>query len=85
MTAVGVAILFWITQSPLGLALRAIRDNARRAEAVGVDVRRHQWLAFLLAGAVAGLGGALYVFLKGSAFPDYLFVTKSIEPLVMIS
>ena len=84
VTAVGVAILFWITQSPLGLALRAIRDNARRAEAVGVDVHRHQWLAFLLAGAVAGLGGALYVFLKGSAFPDYLFVTKSIEPLVMI-
>jgi branched-chain amino acid transport system permease protein len=33
---------------------------------------------------VAGLGGALYVFQKGSAFPDYLFVVKSIEPLVMI-
>ena len=83
-SAVGVGFLFWITQSPFGLALRAIRDNPRRAGAVGIDVRLHQWLAFLLAGLVAGLGGALYVFLKGSAFPDYLFVVKSIEPLVMI-
>jgi branched-chain amino acid transport system permease protein len=82
--AAGVAALFWITQTPLGLALRAIRDNPRRAEAVGVHVRLHLWVAFVLAGCVAGLGGALYVFQKGSAFPDYLFVVRSIEPLVMI-
>jgi branched-chain amino acid transport system permease protein len=84
VTTVGVGFLFWVTQSPLGLTLRAVRDNPRRAEALGVDVRLHQWVAFLLAGGVAGLGGALYVFEKGSAFPDYLFVVKSIEPLVMI-
>jgi branched-chain amino acid transport system permease protein len=84
VTAAGIAFLFWVTESPLGLALRAIRDNPARAEAVGIDVRLHQWLAFVLAGAVAGLGGALYVFQKGSAFPDYLSVAKSIEPLVMI-
>ena len=84
VAATGVAFLFWVTQSPLGLALRAIRDNPRRAESVGIHVRLHQWLAFVLAGLVAGLGGALFVFQKGSAFPDYLFVVKSIEPLVMI-
>jgi branched-chain amino acid transport system permease protein len=84
VTAVGIAFLFWVSQSPLGLALRAIRDNPRRAEAVGIAVRLHQWLAFTLAGVVAGVGGALYVFQKGSAFPNYLFVEKSIEPLVMI-
>jgi branched-chain amino acid transport system permease protein len=84
MTTAGVAFLFWVTECPLGLALRAIRDNPRRAESVGIDVRLHQWVAFVLAGAVAGLGGALYVFHKGSAFPDYLSVAKSIEPLVMI-
>jgi len=84
VAALGVGFLFWVTQSPLGLALRAIRDNPRRAEAVGIDVRLHQWVAFGLAGLVAGLGGALYVFQKGSAFPNYLFVEKSIEPLVMI-
>jgi len=84
VTTVGVAFLFWITQSPLGLVLRAIRDNPRRAEAVGIDVRLHQWVAFVLAGLVAGLGGAVYVFQKGAAFPNYLFVERSIQPLVMI-
>jgi len=84
VTAIGLGFLFWVTQSPLGLALRAIRDHARRAEAVGIHVRLHQWVAFVLAGLVAGLGGAVYVFQKGSAFPNYLFVDKSIEPLVMI-
>jgi branched-chain amino acid transport system permease protein len=84
VAAAGLGFLFWVTQSPLGLTLRAIRDNPRRAEAVGVHVRLHQWVAFVLAGTVAGLGGAVYVFQKGSAFPDYLFVVKSIEPLVMI-
>jgi branched-chain amino acid transport system permease protein len=84
VTATGVAFLFWVTQSPLGLVLRAIRDNPRRAEAVGIDVRLHQWVAFVLAGLVAGLGGAVYVFQKGAAFPNYLFVERSIEPLVMI-
>jgi branched-chain amino acid transport system permease protein len=84
VTAAGLAGLFWVSVSPLGLALRAVRDNPRRAEAVGIHVRLHQWVAFVVAGAVAGVGGTLYVFQKGSAFPDYLFVVKSIEPLVMI-
>jgi branched-chain amino acid transport system permease protein len=84
VAAAGVGFLFWVTQSPLGLALRAIRENPRRAEAVGIDVRLHQWVAFVLAGLVAGLAGAVYVFQKGSAFPNYLFVERSIEPLVMI-
>jgi branched-chain amino acid transport system permease protein len=84
VTAAGLAGQFWVTESPLGLALRAIRDNPRRAEAVGIHVRLHQWFAFVLAGLGAGVGGALYVFQKGSAFPSYLSVEKSIEPLVMI-
>jgi branched-chain amino acid transport system permease protein len=84
LTAAGVGVTFGLTQSPFGLALRALRDNPRRAAAIGIDVRLHQWVAFVAAGTIAGLGGALYVFQKGSAFPDYLFVVKSIEPLVMI-
>ncbi len=84
VAAAGVGFLFWVTQAPLGLTLRAIRDHPRRAAAVGVDVRLHQWVGFVLAGLVAGFGGALFAFEKGSAFPDYLVVVRSIEPLVMI-
>jgi branched-chain amino acid transport system permease protein len=80
----GIAVLGLIGRAPFGLVLRAARDHARRAEAVGVDVRRHQWLAFVIAGFFGGLAGATFVFLKGSAFPDYFSVPRSVEPLVMV-
>ncbi|MBM4441355.1 MAG: ABC transporter permease [Candidatus Rokubacteria bacterium] len=80
----GIALLGVIGRAPFGLVLRAARDHARRAEAVGIHVRRHQWLAFVVAGFFGGLAGATFVFLKGSAFPEYFAVPLSVEPLVMV-
>ncbi len=70
--------------APFGYALRAARDSALRAEATGIDVRRQQWLAFALAGAFAGLAGALHAFHKGSVFPNVLSIPQSIDALVMV-
>src|SRR5438132_1593941 len=70
--------------APFGLTLRAARDHARRAEAVGIDVRAHQWLAFVVAGFFGGLAGGTFAFLKGSVFPELLAVPVSVEPLVMV-
>src|SRR5262249_15246257 len=80
----GLAMLSAIERAPFGLTLRAARDHARRAEAVGIDVRAHQWLAFVVAGVFGGLGGGTFVFLKGSVFPESLAVSVSVEPLVMV-
>ena len=80
----GIGALAVIERAPFGLVLRAARDHARRAESVGINVRRHQWLAFVIAGFFGGLAGATYVFLKGSAFPEYFSVPRSVEPLVMV-
>jgi branched-chain amino acid transport system permease protein len=80
----GIALLAAIGRAPFGLTLRAIRDHPRRAEASGVDVRLHQWLAFVVAGLFGGLSGATFVFLKGSVFPNSLTVATSVEPLVMV-
>jgi branched-chain amino acid transport system permease protein len=80
----GLALLGVIGRSPFGLTLRAARDHARRAEAVGVDVPFHQWVAFVVAGLFGGLAGATFVFLKGSVFPNALAVPMSVEPLVMV-
>src|SRR5262249_46265355 len=70
--------------APFGYALRAARDSALRAEAVGIDVRRQQWFAFSLPGGFAGLAGALYAFHKGSVFPTVLSIPQSIDALVMV-
>jgi branched-chain amino acid transport system permease protein len=70
--------------APFGYALRSARDSALRAEAIGIDTRRQQWLAFALAGAFAGLAGALHAFHKGSVFPTVLSIPQSIDALVMV-
>jgi branched-chain amino acid transport system permease protein len=80
----GVALLALVERSPFGLTLRAARDHARRAEAIGVDIRRLHLVAFVVAGFFAGLAGATFVYLKGSVFPESLTVSVSVEPLVMV-
>lgn len=80
----GAIFLLWmITISPFGLTLRAIRENRRRAEAIGVDVHRHQLYAFVISGAFSALAGALFVVHDQSAYPGLLDWTKSGEPILM--
>ncbi|MBE2242413.1 MAG: ABC transporter permease [Burkholderiaceae bacterium] len=70
--------------SPFGYAMRAGRDSPLRADAIGIDVKRNQWIAFTIAGLFAGLAGALFAFSKGSISPEGLYVSKSIDGLVMV-
>jgi branched-chain amino acid transport system permease protein len=70
--------------SPFGYALRAGRDSAVRSDAIGMDVRRLQWTAFVLAGAMAGLAGVLLAYHKGSVFPNVLAIPQSVDALVMV-
>lgn len=84
LCALGVYLLRRLLQAPFGWALRAARDSAVRAEAVGLPVRRVQWLAFTVAGLAAGLAGALFAFSKGGVAPDALSVSSSVDALVMV-
>jgi branched-chain amino acid transport system permease protein len=71
--------------APFGYALRAGRDSPLRADAIGIDVRRLQWAAFVVVGAFAGLAGGLFAFSKGSISPDStMAVSRSIDALVMV-
>ena len=51
-----IALLFLrnLVFAPFGMTLRACRDSPLRADAIGIDIRTHQWLAFTIAGTVAG-------------------------------
>jgi branched-chain amino acid transport system permease protein len=83
-TVAGCGLLARMLHAPLGLALRAGRDSPLRAGAVGIDVPRLQWLAFVISGALAGLAGALFAFAKGTISPETLGVGKSVDGLVMV-
>ena len=82
--AAGVLALRRVLFSPFGLAMRASRDSPLRADAIGINVPRIQWLAFVLAALAAGGAGGLYAFSKGSISPDSLAVGKSVDGLVMV-
>ena len=84
LCAGSIALLWRMLQAPLGYALRATRDSPLRAEAIGIDVRRTQWAAFTMAGAFAGIAGAVYAFSKGSISPETLSVGRSVDALVMV-
>jgi len=83
---VAAALLWRIDRSPFGLALMAIRDNATRAAAVGIRVRRYRWYAFILSGAFVALAGSLYGQLNRQITPeqlDWLFSAKLILAVVL--
>jgi len=84
LVILAIGALRMIIFSPFGYALRAARDSDLRSEAIGVNRRDVQWRAFVIAGAGAGLAGALFAFLKGSVFPDTMGVSTSIDGLVMV-
>ena len=84
LTLAAIILLRRVIHAPFGATLRAARDSAQRADAIGVDVRRHRWLGFILAGAAAGLAGGLYAFSKGSIDPTLLGIPMSVDFLSMI-
>jgi branched-chain amino acid transport system permease protein len=66
-----------IVTSPFGLYLRSIRENAEKAEYLGVDFRRQRFVAFLIAGVFGAVGGALVIIPTGLADPLLAYWTHS--------
>jgi branched-chain amino acid transport system permease protein len=70
--------LMWrIVHSPFGLHLQALRDNARKAEFLGVHVRRFRVAAFVISAAFGAIGGAILGFRVGLADPELVYWTHS--------
>jgi len=84
VVAVAAFALFRIVRSPFGRVLRGIHENEPRMEAVGYAVDRYKLLAFVIAGTVAGVAGALYTQFVGSITPDAFLWTTSGEALLMV-
>ncbi len=76
-------VLWRIVSSPFGTICLAIRENPERAQAVGIDVRRHSWATFVISGAVSGLAGALLVPLHTNVGPSLANWTFSAHPVIM--
>jgi len=67
---VGLVLALRLVRSPVGVVLRAIRDNPLRAAAVGHNIHGYKLTAFVIAAAYAGFAGGLLGVMQGFMPPD---------------
>jgi branched-chain amino acid transport system permease protein len=77
LLALGTGLMWRLVHSPFGLHLSAIRENARKAEYLGVEVRRLRLIAFVIAAVYAAVGGTLLGIRTGLADPELAYWTHS--------
>lgn len=83
VAVVCMVAMWFIVNSPFGWSLRAIRENMQRAQFLGINDRFYKLVAFVMAGAFAGVAGGLYALFQKWADPDLLFWTTSANPVLM--
>ena len=73
-----------IDDAPAGRVLAAVRDDDRRVDVLGLSPYRYRLLAFVIAGALASIGGVVYVLLIGGANPGLTASDLTLSLLVMV-
>ena len=83
--ALAVGLLLWrVTTSTYGRALVGVRENERRMRAIGYDTRTLKLSAFVLAGALAGVAGALSSYEFRFVSPNDVALGTSVTGFVMV-
>jgi urea transport system permease protein len=77
--------LRWLLSSRYGVMLRATRDGENRVRFLGHDPVPYKVVAFGIAGALAGIGGALFTLHSGVVSPALVGVVPSIEMVVWVA
>jgi urea transport system permease protein len=75
----------WLTSGRFGDALVAIRDDEPRLRFTGYNPTAYKTLVFAVAGAMAGVSGALYTVQSGIISPQFMAVPFSIEMVIWVA
>lgn len=71
LVAIVVGLFLWyVTRSPWGRVLRAVRENEEAAAAVGKPVFSYKLQALALGGAIGALSGVLFTFASTTLYPE---------------
>jgi len=85
----GILILFMyvihrLVNSRFGMVIRAAKSNEVRTRAIGFSPYPYKLVAFMIAGAMCGLAGALLVNHTAYLTPDFMHWTRSGEIMFMV-
>ena len=78
------AATWWLVRSPWGRAFNALRENAMRADSLGVDTRRYTLMAFAFGSAIGGIAGMLYAPMVQFIEPTAFNLNLSLNLLLMV-
>lgn len=79
------AMLMWrFVRSPMGLALKGIRESETRMRSLGYNTTQHLILGFLFSGLMAGVSGVLYAFFNSFVSPSTVALAQSVKGLLMV-
>lgn len=77
--------LMWVVvRSPLGLALRGLRESTSRARMLGYDVAFTRLYGFVVAGFFAGIAGVLFAYNNEFVSPAVAEFNSSAQAILMI-
>ena len=83
VAALCYAAVLYLSRSTFGIALQAVRDNARRMRALGFNATAHRIAAYAVAGFIAALGGVLLVWFNSRVSPGTVDTGPVLDVLVI--
>jgi branched-chain amino acid transport system permease protein len=78
-------LMFLLIRSPFGKTLVGIRDSESRMRVLGYNIFLHKYLAFVIAGAFAGVSGCLYVYYNSFVSPNEANLGHCMELVLMVT
>lgn len=75
-------LIAWLIRTPLGRAFQLVRENEERASILGYNVLRLKYIAFVMAGGIAGLAGALDALITAYVVPNSASWTISADAII---
>jgi branched-chain amino acid transport system permease protein len=82
---VAFSVLYRQIQSPMGLALKAIRESQDAAESLGVPITRYKLISFMVSSFFAGVAGAFYAHYINILTPSSMFNVGIMVEIIAIT
>jgi branched-chain amino acid transport system ATP-binding protein len=84
VSAAVATLICLVIVSPFGLTLKGIRDREVRSQTLGYVTYTHKYLAFVIAGITATIGGILSAAYNGIASPSDFTLDQSFAAMLMV-